>query len=219
MEERREQYEGVRTTLPILEVNGSIANFARYGSPIDRRDEVNLRYNFYPTWRSQLGTLVWFFVTGILSVVGSEAMPGLVIRGPLFSTNSGTCNLHLPLLVFIPAYFLVRALLRMFDSQYVVDARGVEAQIGLVSLRLRQPRLRYEDIRGVEPEQTLGQRMLGIGDVAIGSAMTDGVEILMQGVANPRGVQLLISGEMEKRMRTLTQGGNAGAYVAAVRGD
>ena len=87
----------------------------------------------------------------------------------------------------------------MYDSKYIIDERGVEAQMGLVSLNLRQPRLRYEDIRGVEPTQTIFERLLGIGSVLIGSAMTKDIEIAMRGVANPRAIQLLIGGERDKR--------------------
>lgn len=206
-------------TPPIFEVTGTQRNIARFGSPIQRREEISLRYYFYPTWRSQMGPLCWFLVTSILCIILSDSVDWLTIRGRLISTASTTYYLHLPILVLLPGFLLGKALVGMYDSRFIVDYRGVEAQVGLVSLLLRQPRLRFEDIRGVEPEQTIWQRMLNIGDVAIGSAMTEGVEILMRGVADPRAIQLFISSEMEKRLRSLTQSGNGGGYMTAVRGD
>ena len=91
--------------------------------------------------------------------------------------------------------------MRIYDSKFIIDERGVEAQVGLVSLNLRQPRLRWEDIRGVEPNQTLWERILGIGSVLVGSAMTNEVEIVMEGVGNPRSVQLLIGAERDKHLK------------------
>ena len=222
MAEQKEQKDGSGgASVPILEVPFSPSNVNRFGSPIERREQIAVRYLFYPTWRSQLVPLLGFFLTGILCVLISDSYPALVIRGKLFDIGATRYYLHLPILVLVPGFLLGKVLMKMFDARYIVDARGVEAQIGLVSLKLRQPRLRFEDIRGVEPEQTIWQRILNIGDVAIGSAMTDGVEILMQGVGDPRAVQLLVSSEMEKRLRSITSGGggSAGGYVAAVRGD
>ena len=113
--------------------------------------------------------------------------------------------MHLPLLIFLPGFIAIKILVRLYDSEYIIDARGVEAQVGVVSFMLRQPRLRFEDIRGVEPSQTISERMLGIGHLEIGSAMKEEVEIVMEGIADPRAVQLFLSGEIERSVRRITQ--------------
>ena len=187
---------------PVKEVYGSPKNLEELGSPSER-DDIHIRYYFYPTWRSQLFPLLGYLFTCLLCIWISAKVPATVIKGPLFPVFGEMIFLHLPLLVLIPGLVLGKILIYIYDSKYIIDERGVEAQIGLVSLSLRQPRLRYEDIRGVEPVQTLWERILGIGGVLVGSAMTQDVEIVMEGVDNPRAIQLLIGGERDKRMRTM----------------
>ena len=196
---------GFGDELPVTEIYGSTANIAKHGSPTDRSNYSPVRYYFYPTWRSQLFPLIGYFFLCILAIKGSHYLPWSVIAGKLFTVGDTIYYLHLPLLVLLPGFILGKILIYIYDSKYIIDERGVEAQIGLVSLSLRQPRLRYEDIRGVEPNQTILERVLGIGSVLIGSAMTQDVEIVMEGVANPRAIQLLIGGERDRRLALLTK--------------
>ena len=60
--------------------------------------------------------------------------------------------------------------------------------------------------------------MLGIGTVSIGSAMTQDTEVIMEGVANPRAIQLLINSEQSKRLMELKQMGLARGQ-GVVKGD
>jgi len=191
----------------VREVYGSAANIARLGTPIQNMHHAPLRYYFYPTWRSQIFHLIGFFVLCLITIKVSSLTDYAIISGPLFSFGETTIQLSLPYLILIPGALLGKVLWVIYNSKYIVDERGVEAQVGLVSLNLRQPRLRYEDIRGVEPNQTIIERILGIGTVLIGSAMTSEVEIAMRGVANPRAIQLLIQGERDRRLRLLQQTG------------
>lgn len=189
----------------IREIRGTRANIDRHGSPIESRSSAPLRYYFYPTWRSQLIPLIGFFVLSLLAIKSSELLRISVIDGKLFAIGDTTYFLSLPLFSLLPAFLLGKILIYIYDAKYIIDEGGVEAQIGLVSLSLRQPRLRYEDIRGVEPNQTIVERLLGIGSVLIGSAMTNDVEIVMEGVGDPRAIQLLINGERERRTKLMTR--------------
>lgn len=192
---------------PVREVYGSAGNIEKHGIPSEIADEANLRYYFYPTWRSQLFPLIAFVGLCILCIVVNRTVPSLLIKGYLFSIGESRIFLYLPLMIFLPLAMLVRILMKIYDSKFTIDKDGVEAQVGLVSLNLRQPRLRWEDIRGVEPNQTLWERILGIGSVLVGSSMTNEVEIVMEGVANPRAIQLLIGAERDKRVKELKDSG------------
>ena len=172
----------------------------------------------YPTWRSQLVGLFWFFVTSALAVSLSKgSLSFLVVTNRLFSIGGTEVAFSLPLLTLLPGYFLGRILLTIYDSQYIIDDKGIEAQIGLVSLSLRQPRLRYEDIRGVEPTQTIVERLLGIGTLLVGSAMTFEVEIVMAGIASPREVQKLLNEQREKFLTRI--GKSSSGEVDVISGD
>lgn len=199
---------------PVEEVFGNSRSMAKYGPPSQTEDR-HVRYYFYPTWRSQLIPLVGFFILSGLTVWAS-GFPYMVLKGKLFALFGTTYFLDLPILVLIPGFLLGRVLLSIYDAQYIIDERGVEAHIGLVSLNLRQPRLRWEDIRGVEPNQTLWERILGIGSVLIGSAMTQDIEIIMSGVGNPRAIQLIIQGERDRHLKMLRK---KGRDYQAISGD
>ena len=197
-----------KSDVPVKEVYGSAEAIEEHGSPLARANEESIRYYFYPTWRSQLLNLCLLALLFVVTVVVSHWVPALVVPGSLFSIGDTTYYLYLPILVLLPGAMLGKILINIYDAKYIIDERGVEAQIGLVSLNLRQPRLRWEDIRGVEPNQTIWERLLGIGSVLVGSAMTQDVEIVMTGVANPRAVQLLIGGERDRRLRELQASGS-----------
>ncbi len=187
-------------------VYGSARNFAKYGLPSQGSQGQSVCYYFYPTWRSQLWNLILYAITCILTIVLSLKFPTIfVIKGPLFYGY----DLALPWFVLVPGFILGKILITVYNSRYIIDETGVEAQVGLVSFYLRQPRLRYEDIRGVEPEQSLLERILHIGRVLIGSAMMAEVEIVMEGVPDPRAIQLLINKERDRHLQ-LARGGGAG---------
>ena len=203
----------------VREIYGSAKNIELIGAPSERPGNEIIRYYFYPTWRSQIGNLLAFFVLALLAIVGSRYLPMLVIPGKLFQYGNTLFILHFPVLMLLPASMLGKILIHVYDAKYVIDEAGVEAQIGLVSFNLRQPRLRWEDIRGSEPQQTLWERMLNIGTVGVGSAMSQDVEIMMKGVANPRAIQLLIQTERERKLQDLRMVAPHATRLASVLND
>lgn len=147
----------------------------------------------FPTWRYQLGRICFFIFLCLLCPVISHYIPWIVLPGKLFEIGGTEIKLFLPIHWLAPCFVLGQIIITAYDSQYIIDSTGVEARVGLVSFNLIQPRLRYEDIRGVEPKQTLVERILGIGTLLVGSAMMADVEIEMKGIPNPRGVQQYIN--------------------------
>lgn len=172
-------------------------------SNIRSSDYPPIRYVFYPTWRSQIINLAIFVLLSVVAIWGSQSIPLTVAEGHLLNLWGYKLILRLPLLTLLPGWMLTKILINVYDSKFIIDSHGVEAHVGLVSFNLRQPRLRWEDIRGVEPNQTIWERFVGIGSVLIGSAMTQDVEIVMEGVANPRAIQLLVGQERDRRLEFL----------------
>ncbi|MCB0318291.1 MAG: PH domain-containing protein [Bdellovibrionales bacterium] len=152
------------------------------------------------TWRSEIQRFMVFFILCIASVVASSYLPGSIIRGELFSIGSQTVFLSLPLFWLLPLGSLLDLLLRIYDVLYTVDASGIQARIGILSLRQRVIRVRFEDIRTVETEQTLLERFLDVGNVEIATAATDSVEITLEGVAAPHEIRLMIQAERDRRV-------------------
>lgn len=152
-------------------------------------------------WRSEIARLILFFITGASCIFWSRLNPHTVITGELFSLADKQVMLKLPLLWFIPALALGSAILRIYDVRYTLDEQGIEARTGIISLYQRITRIRFEDIRSIETEQTLLERALDIGNLEIGTAATGGIEVTFKGVAAPKQVQKLIRDERDRRQK------------------
>ncbi len=153
------------------------------------------------TWRSEYACFILMLFFSVISIYLSATFPGSVIAGKLFSIGKSTVFLKLPLFWFIPAFLAGVLFFRMFNYKYSVDSRGVEAITGILSTTQRITRVRYEDIRSVETQQTLMDRFLGIGNVEIGTAATGEIEINFRGIAAPEEVQDMIQAERDKRQK------------------
>jgi uncharacterized membrane protein YdbT with pleckstrin-like domain len=141
------------------------------------------------------------FVLCMLSVVLSRQFPGSVMSGEVFRLGSFRLMLSLPLFWLMPLLAFVATASRIYNVRYVIDTRGVEARVGILSLNQRITRVRYEDIRSVETDQTLLGRLLDYGVLEISTAASDAVEVSLEGIAAPKEIQDLLQKEREARQR------------------
>lgn len=159
------------------------------------------RIELRPAYRGQIRSLAIFAVLSAGCIYFSARYPITIVKVELWRTSQEAVLAFIPILIFLPFAPLLRAIIYVYDSRYVIDDVGVEAQIGRLSIKLRQPRLRWEDIRGSALKQGLWERILNIGTIEVDSAMTDDVEIVMSSVESPRRVHQLIQRERERRWR------------------
>ncbi|MDZ4787225.1 MAG: PH domain-containing protein [bacterium] len=152
-------------------------------------------------WRSQWKRLIVYFVLCAASIFLSSYFPQSIITGKLFLVAGKNFYLTLPLFSLLPLYGLMNLVFPIYDANFTVDNRGMETRIGIISLRQSIVRVRYEDIRSIELNQTLLERGLNIGALAIGSAATSGIEIYFDGIASPKELQALIQQERDLRIR------------------
>lgn len=164
-------------------------------------------------WRSELGGLALFGGACVAAIGLSQMFPGSIIVGELFSLSLSTIVLKLPLFAILPAGIWFHLVFKLYNVRYSADARGLEAILGILSLNQRIVRVRYEDIRSIETDQTLVERFLDVGDVEVGTAATAGIELTLQGVSAPKEVQEMLQAERDKRQR-LSQRNTASAVSA-----
>lgn len=157
--------------------------------------------NVPKTWRSEIKRLLIFAVLCVVSYYLTQYFPGSIITGSLFSLFGYTLYLSLPLFWFMPLLAAGNAFFRVYNVRFLIDNRGIKSQTGILALRQRITRIRFEDIRSIETEQSILDRMLNIGDVEIGTAATGGIEIVFQGVAAPLEVQIMIQTERDHRQK------------------
>jgi len=151
-------------------------------------------------WRSEVMRLILFFVLSAASVVLSRRFPGSIISGELFTIGGTSITLKLPLFWLLPLMALGSAFYRVYNVRYSVDSQGIESRIGVLSLNQITTRIRFEDIRSIETEQTLIERLLDVGLVAMGTAASSGLEMTFEGIAAPREVQNMIQNERDARI-------------------
>lgn len=152
-------------------------------------------------WRSEISGLAVYFLLAFASIYLSPRMPVTVIDGKLFSIGSATWHLKLPLLFLLPTVALFSCIYRIYNVRYSIDPKGIEARVGILSLTQTTTRVRFEDVRGVEIDQTVLERILDIGSVQVSTAATYTVEVIMDGVAAPKEVQDMIQSERDRRQK------------------
>lgn len=79
---------------------------------------------------------------------------------------------------------------RRFSVLLFVDENQVELRVGL--LNVKRNSVYCSDVRAVETSQNLLHRLLGIGSIKIGTAGTEGWEIEVSGIPDPRGLEDII---------------------------
>ena len=99
-------------------------------------------------------------------------------------------------IVLIPALLigviiLIGVWIRMYRTTYTITNRRVVITSGWLSRE--QHEIWIKDMRGATMSQGMLQRLLGLGDVAIGTAATAGTEITMTGVADPQEIVDLVN--------------------------
>ena len=88
--------------------------------------------------------------------------------------------------LFIGVVMLLYAYINIKTTCFVITNKRVVTKTGL--LRISQSEVRIDDVRGVNLQRDLWQRIIGTGNVTIGTAATGGAEIVMRGVGNPNRV-------------------------------
>ena len=152
-------------------------------------------------WRSELRLLLIFIIFSALSIYLSRILPWTVIKGELFRIGDQRIFLHLPLLWFLPAGALGKAMWKLFNVRYLIDGAGIEYRTGILSFKQSVVRIRYIDIRSAEIVQSLTDRFLAVGTVCIATAAKEGIEVIFEGIAVPGEVQEVILAERDKRQK------------------
>lgn len=161
-------------------------------------------------WRSEIRILIGFWISCLACMLLSWKFPGSVISGRLLTIGGRSLDLTLPMFAIVPFVLLALAAIRIYDVRYVIDSRGLESRIGILGFHQRTVRVRFNDIRSAETEQTLLERVFDVGDVEVGTAATADIEIVFEGVAAPHEVQDMIQRERDRALELLQQGGSTG---------
>lgn len=147
----------------------------------DSPEAPNESYAARPAWRTQW----WRIVFAVL-------LPAVFVLALFWGERYFSVpNLRAVQVVIVAVfvYLVVGILYRHYVWRFRMDADNVESQEGLIARKVRSIRLR--DLRNINVNQTLAQRLLGIGNVEFSSSAGSGVEVVFFGVSRPMRVKTL----------------------------
>lgn len=165
-------------------------------------------------WRSEFLRLALFGIFSLGAVILSRAFPQSVLNEMIPIWGSRTLIVSLPLFWLLPAVVLGSAILKIYNVRYSIDHHGIESRVGVLSFRQTTTRIRFEDIRSIETHQTIVERVLDVGTLEMGTAASEGLEMVFHGIGSPVEVQRLIQSERDARVKEMLQG--EGEYSSGI---
>ena len=152
--------------------------------PIGRLDGANLIFS--QSWWNQLPLVTCALLLAVGMGYLTQKFPAQTII-PI-SVNSWVIDFSY--LALIPLIVLAKAAFKIYNERFVLSPEYMIHITGRISWRERSVRLEYGRIQEIEIDQTILQRILGLGDVIIiPIAGTTQTTIHMHGVSSPRGVK------------------------------
>lgn len=142
-------------------------------------------------WRSVIPRCLLFVVLSLFSLLLSQVFPFLTLHTTV-EFLSYRYSLSVPVPVLILGVLPLRALMLLYDSRQWVDSTGVHAVIGLASVKKEIFHIKFKDIAGVEVQQSLLDRLIGIGKISIGTPMSGVNEFVITGIDSPHYYAKLI---------------------------
>ncbi|TYT75845.1 PH domain-containing protein [Desulfobotulus mexicanus] len=131
----------------------------------------DLYTEFRPAWRSY-----WQIITLSTILFLLAAFTAFNLTGPIKSILSGSSFAAGILLLGLTA-------IKRFSLKFTIDKRRISRHKGIVARN--QQSIRIQDLKSIELNQSIPQRLLGIGDIAFYSAGSSDAEVRFQGILNP----------------------------------
>jgi membrane protein YdbS with pleckstrin-like domain len=94
----------------------------------------------------------------------------------------------------VPAVILLEIIRRYHDDLYIFKEEQLTHHDGRLSLKFKMPSVRYSHIRCIVINQDIIGRIFDYGDISLGTAAQDEVELTMHGVRSPEELARLIEG-------------------------
>ncbi|TWI77335.1 PH (Pleckstrin Homology) domain-containing protein [Desulfobotulus alkaliphilus] len=131
----------------------------------------DLYSEFRPAWRSYwqittLSTALFFLAVFIVFTFTGQIKS--ILSGISFTTGL--------LLLGLTA-------LKRFSLKFTIDEKRISRHKGIIARN--QQSIRIQDLKSIELNQSIPQRLLGIGDIAFYSAGSNDAEVRFQGILNP----------------------------------
>lgn len=142
------------------------------------KEEINIVLK--KPWRCYILKLIPFFIIAILIFV-------------LTAINSKSVSEFMScifgfLILFIIIFFAIatKCVLDRMSTEYRIDNQRITKRFGILSIKRTE--VWIDDIRGISFSQSIFSRLLGIGNIEIGTAATAGIEMKLESVLHPQDI-------------------------------
>ena len=115
----------------------------------------------------------------------------------------GVVILPIPLFLLLPVVLASYIIHGLYNYKYVISNDYVLDYEGVLSFKMTETRVEYEHIRGIEVDRTIYQRILGLGDIRIGTAVRNDVEVLLKGIYNPHYYKDIIESRLRRHVEAM----------------
>lgn len=133
------------------------------------------------------GIIVFFFAIGAVYGINYAAATSEYFAAlPFFAVISPRW------LAIIPLGILLEIIRRHNDDLYVFGKSNLTHLGGRLSLSYKVPSIKYAHIRAVVIKQSVFGRIFDYGNIELGTAANEGVEVVMGGIYKPRELGKLI---------------------------
>ncbi len=133
----------------------------------------------HPSWRAILG----FYLKGLLVAVGV----GLIVAlGTRLAGDDVEGGLVFGVVLVVLTLTVLIGFLKRISTTYTISDRRLHIKRGIISREVQETRL--ERVQNVNYNQTLFQRLVGVGDVDFDTAGSGDYDFSFDGVADPEEV-------------------------------
>lgn len=146
---------------------------------LPERETTN--YLTHPAWANQWWQIGIMF---LMPVVFAWAW----LKGHQHFSPDALRVVHV-VIVAVFVYLIAVVTYRRYSWAYTIDSETIESREGLIARKVKS--IRVQDLRNINVNQSLWQRILGVGDVEFSSAGGSGIEVVFRGVDKPLEVKAL----------------------------
>ncbi len=142
-------------------------------------EKETMNYIARPAWLNQ-----WWQI-GIMLLMPVVFVLAYLKGDQYFSAPNLRVVLVVCVAVFV--YLIAVVIYRRYSWAYTINGETIESREGLIARKVKS--IRIQDLRNINVNQSLWQRIVGVGDVEFSSAGGSGIEVTFRGVSDPLQVK------------------------------
>ncbi|MHB8534767.1 MAG: PH domain-containing protein [Sulfuricaulis sp.] len=147
--------------------------------PDDSPQKASASYTARPAWRNQ-----WWQI-GVMCLMPVVFAAAMFWGERYFSAPNLRVVLVVTVAVFV--YLMAMIVYRRYSWRYLIDGETIESREGIIARKVRSIRIR--DLRNINVNQSLMQRLLHLGSVEFSSSAGSDVEVAFFGVSHPMQIK------------------------------